>query len=42
MLQKENQRLKAALDAFRSERGFGRGIAAPQIGIPKRFICFPE
>ena len=36
--QAENQRLKQALDAFRAERGFGRGIAAPQIGIPKRFI----
>jgi peptide deformylase len=36
--QAENQRLKAALDAFRAEHGFGRGIAAPQIGIPKRFI----
>jgi peptide deformylase len=36
--QLENQRLKAALDAFRTEFGFGRGIAAPQIGIPKRFI----
>jgi peptide deformylase len=32
-------RLKAALDAFRAERGFGRGIAAPQIGIPRRFIA---
>ena len=36
--QAENRRLQAALDAFRAERGFGRGIAAPQIGIPKRFI----
>jgi peptide deformylase len=36
--QAENQRLKAALDTFRAEHGFGRGIAAPQIGIPKRFI----
>jgi len=36
--QAENQRLKAALNAFRSEWGFGRGIAAPQIGIPKRFV----
>ncbi len=36
--QEENRRLKAALDAFRAEHGFGRGIAAPQIGIPKRFI----
>jgi peptide deformylase len=37
--QAEHQRLKQALDAFRAERGFGRGIAAPQIGIPKRFIA---
>ena len=36
--QAENRRLQAALDAFRAERGFGRGIAAPQIGIPKRFV----
>jgi peptide deformylase len=35
----ENRRLQAALDAFRAEHGFGRGIAAPQIGIPKRFIA---
>lgn len=35
----ESLRLKAALDAFRAARGFGRGIAAPQIGIPRRFIA---
>jgi peptide deformylase len=35
----EGRRLKEALDAFRAERGFGRGIAAPQIGVPKRFIA---
>jgi peptide deformylase len=35
----EAARLKAALDAFRKEFGFGRGIAAPQIGIPRRFIA---
>ncbi len=35
----ERERLKNALDAFRAEKGFGRGIAAPQIGIPKRFIA---
>jgi len=34
-----NRRLQAALEAFRAERGFGRGIAAPQIGIPSRFIA---
>jgi len=35
----ENQQLKNVLDKFRKEKGFGRGIAAPQIGIPKRFIA---
>jgi peptide deformylase len=35
----EFARLKAALDEFRAERGFGRGIAAPQIGIARRFIA---
>lgn len=37
--QAENRRLKNALEAFRAARGFGRGIAAPQIGIPRRFIA---
>ena len=32
-------RLAAALDEFRRTRGFGRGIAAPQIGIPLRFVA---
>ena len=35
----EAARLKAALYGFRSEHGFGRGIAAPQIGIPRRFVA---
>ena len=35
----ENRRLQAALAAFRAEHGFGRGIAAPQIGIPRRFVA---
>ena len=35
----ERERLTNALDAFRAKRGFGRGIAAPQIGIPKRFVA---
>jgi peptide deformylase len=35
----ESARLKNALDTFRHLKGFGRGIAAPQIGIPKRFIA---
>jgi peptide deformylase len=34
-----NARLQAVLDAFRKEHGFGRGVAAPQIGIPRRFIA---
>jgi peptide deformylase len=34
----ENTRLKRALEEFRQEKGFGRGIAAPQIGISKRLI----
>jgi len=35
----ENARLQATLEAFRQAHGFGRGVAAPQIGIPKRFIA---
>lgn len=31
--------LAAALDAFRKQHGFGRAIAAPQIGIARRFIA---
>ncbi len=31
--------LKRELDDFRKEKGFGRAIAAPQIGIRKRFIA---
>lgn len=31
--------LKKTLDEFRRENGFGRGIAAPQIGILKRIIA---
>jgi peptide deformylase len=27
------------LSAVRAENGFGRGIAAPQIGVPKRVVC---
>ncbi len=34
----ENIRLKKALESFRQEKGFGRAIAAPQIGINRRFI----
>jgi len=39
VFREENARLQATLDAFRRTHGFGRGVAAPQIGIPKRFIA---
>ena len=32
------ERLAATLEAFRARHGFGRGIAAPQIGVPLRMI----
>lgn len=35
----ESARLQAVLEAFRREHGFGRGVAAPQIGIARRFIA---
>jgi peptide deformylase len=35
----EVKTLHAVLDRFRSEYGFGRAIAAPQIGILKRIIA---
>lgn len=38
-LAEERRRLHATLAAFRAEYGFGRAIAAPQIGILKRFIA---
>ncbi len=31
-------RLTEVLEAFRARHGFGRGIAAPQIGVPLRMI----
>jgi peptide deformylase len=31
--------LIATLEDFRARHGFGRAIAAPQIGVPKRFIA---
>ncbi len=33
-------RLQATLDAFRAARGFGRAIAAPQIGVGLRLVAF--
>ena len=33
------ERLHATLGAFRAQRGFGRAIAAPQIGVAKRVIA---
>lgn len=38
-LSHERRDLKDTLNDFRQRNGFGRGIAAPQIGIPKRFIA---
>lgn len=35
----QSELLKFRLDAFRQQYGFGRGIAAPQLGISKRFIA---
>lgn len=35
----ETAALAATLDAFRQHHGFGRAIAAPQIGVAKRFIA---
>lgn len=35
----EQNRLERVLKAFRQQHGFGRAIAAPQIGIEKRFIA---
>lgn len=35
----QQRRLHATLAAFRAEYGFGRAIAAPQIGIDRRFIA---
>lgn len=35
----EKRRLELVLGAFRSENGYGRAIAAPQIGVEKRFIA---
>jgi peptide deformylase len=36
---RSGQRLMAALERFRAEFGFGRAIAAPQLGIPLRIIA---
>ena len=36
---REKNALKDVLEAFRAENGFGRAIAAPQIGIGKRLIA---
>ena len=35
----EKRALLATLQVFHEEHGFGRGIAAPQIGVPRRFIA---
>jgi len=38
-LKNEIEDLRDALSRFRQEKGFGRGIAAVQLGIPKRMIA---
>ncbi|KAF0691813.1 Aste57867_17027 [Aphanomyces stellatus] len=38
-LHHEMETLRFALTAFRLRHGFGRGIAAPQLGIQKRFVA---
>jgi peptide deformylase len=38
-LSSEISALHATLDAFRMNKGFGRAIAAPQVGIMKRMIA---
>ena len=38
-LASEKAALVATLEAFRRANGFGRGIAAPQIGVTRRFIA---
>jgi peptide deformylase len=38
-LRAEADQLCATLEAFRRQQGFGRGVAAPQIGIPRRFVA---
>jgi peptide deformylase len=35
----DRSRLQATLEAFRARHGFGRAIAAPQIGVAQRFIA---
>jgi peptide deformylase len=38
-LRRECEALVATLEQFRSAHGFGRGIAAPQIGISRRIVA---
>lgn len=38
-LDQQKAELVATLEAFRATHGFGRGIAAPQIGVRRRFIA---
>ena len=35
----DKHRLQTTLAEFRTRHGFGRGISAPQIGVPLRFIA---
>ena len=43
-VQSEGQRVLQALQDFRTEHGFGRATAAPQLGIQRRMIalCLPD
>ena len=38
-IQGDFARLSEALQAFRAQHGFGRAIAAPQIGVPRRMVA---
>jgi len=38
-LAEDGARLQATLAAFRAAHGFGRAIAAPQIGVPRRMVA---
>lgn len=35
----QDAKLHSVLDAFREEYGFGRAVAAPQIGVARRFVA---
>ena len=41
-LESEKAALVATLEAFRQANGFGRGIAAPQIGVHRRIVAMND